>query len=159
MALNIAKVANWLGQVDKARAVVAIEGADEGVEVGGAIAGHVDRQADPRRPSGRYAGVVEGELRHVAEELAAETRGLVVDARVIAGSDRDRVVQDRAVRGTRADAAIHGAARLLVRGVRRSVEAQKLAAAVTRRGRPGVTEQDCCGEHGENAKRTRERCH
>src|SRR5213593_1874685 len=36
-------------RVHETRAVVAVEGTDERVEVGSAIAGHVDRQADPRR--------------------------------------------------------------------------------------------------------------
>src|SRR5207244_12732124 len=108
-------------RVNEARAVVAVERADERVEVRRPIAGHVDRQADPRRASGRYSGVVERELGNVAEELAAEARGLVVDARVIAGADRHRVVEDRAVRGTRAGAAGDGAASVPVRGGRLAV--------------------------------------
>jgi len=55
-------------RVNETRAVVAVEGADERVEVGRAVAGDVDRKTDPRRSCGRDAGVVERKLRDVAEQ-------------------------------------------------------------------------------------------
>src|SRR5437660_12343792 len=142
--------------VNEPRTVVAGERANECVEVRGPVAGDIDRQADPRRTSGRYAGIPEGKLRYVAEQLAAEARGLKEDARVIAGSDRHGVVEDRAVRGAGADAPVDSATRVPVRGVRRAVEAQELIGAVTCRSRSSVAKQDRGGENGDDAKRTRD---
>ena len=144
-------------RVNETRAVVAVEGADERVEVGRAVAGDVDRKTDPRRSCGRDAGVAERKLRDVAEQLATEARRLVVDARVVAGADRHGVVERRAVRYASADAAVHGAAGVTVRGVRRAVEAQELVGAAACSRGSAVTEQDRGGEDGEDAERTRER--
>src|SRR2546430_1681355 len=134
-----------MDRIHESRAVVAVEGADERVEVGRAVAGHVDRQADPRRAGRGDARVVERKLRDLAERLAGEARGLVIDARVVTGSDRDRVVEDRAIRGAGAHAAVHGAARVTVRSVRRAVAAQKLTGCVGRRSSSGAPEQDRIG--------------